>query len=101
MGAQSDRFKVIIAGGGPNGLTAAHALHQAGIDFVVLEKRPDVVLDEGCSMVLGPANLRVMHQLGLYHRIKPTSAVINRSINYLRTGQKYEDTDVPMLIEKK
>ncbi|KAL2752034.1 hypothetical protein ACRALDRAFT_1037200 [Sodiomyces alcalophilus JCM 7366] len=100
MGAHTDKFKVIIAGGGPNGLTAAHALHQAGIDFVVLEKRANVVLDEGCSMVLGPANLRVMHQLGLYHRIKPISAVIGRSRNYLRTGRKYQDTTAPKLIKK-
>ncbi|KAJ5755732.1 FAD binding domain-containing protein [Penicillium manginii] len=43
----SPPFKVIVVGGGPVGLTAAHALHHAGIDFVVLEARDSVVLDQG------------------------------------------------------
>ncbi|ROT37988.1 FAD binding domain-containing protein [Sodiomyces alkalinus F11] len=100
MGAHTNKFKVIIVGGGPNGLTAAHALYQAGINFVVLERRADVALDEGSSMVLGPASLRVMHQLGLYQRIKPISAEVDRVRNYLRTGTKYQDTTLPTLIKK-
>ena len=58
-------FKVIIVGGGPNGITAAHALHHAGIDFVVLERRQDVFEDTGASLVLSPQNLRIFHQLGI------------------------------------
>lgn len=58
-------FKVIIVGGGPVGLTAAHALSLAGIDFLILERRDSIVLEEGASLVLGPNSLRVMHQFGL------------------------------------
>jgi 2-polyprenyl-6-methoxyphenol hydroxylase-like FAD-dependent oxidoreductase len=58
-------FKVIIVGGGPSGIIAAHALHQAGIDFVVLERRQNVFEDTGASLVLSPQNLRVFHQLGI------------------------------------
>ena len=35
-------FTVVIVGAGMSGLLAAHRLHQAGIDFVVLEKNDDV-----------------------------------------------------------
>lgn len=58
-------LKAIILGGGPTGLTLAHILHHAGIDFVVLERRSDVTEDVGASLVLSPHNLRVYHQLGI------------------------------------
>ncbi|CAJ0548453.1 Ff.00g020660.m01.CDS01 [Fusarium sp. VM40] len=44
-------FTVIIVGGGPVGLLTAHALHQAGIDFVVLEQRSDIFEDAGASLI--------------------------------------------------
>lgn len=58
-------FKVIVVGGGPVGLVAAHALSRAGIDFVVLESRSSIVLDAGSNLVINPMGLRVLGQLGL------------------------------------
>ncbi|KPM39582.1 hypothetical protein AK830_g6986 [Neonectria ditissima] len=63
-------FRVIVVGGGPNGLTAAYALYYAGIDFVILEQRSNVVEDVGASLVLNPQNLRVFHQFGLLDKLK-------------------------------
>jgi 2-polyprenyl-6-methoxyphenol hydroxylase-like FAD-dependent oxidoreductase len=63
-------FKVIVVGGGPAGLIAAHALSRANIDFVVLESRAAVVVDVGASLVLFPQNLRVLAQLGLSERVR-------------------------------
>ncbi|KAL6408424.1 hypothetical protein AUP68_08281 [Ilyonectria robusta] len=63
-------FKAIIIGGGPAGLTAAHALYLAGIDFLNLEGRESVVVDQGASLVLGPQSLRVMHQFGLLDKLR-------------------------------
>ncbi|UKZ57146.1 hypothetical protein TrVGV298_010998 [Trichoderma virens] len=58
-------FKVIVVGGGPVGLVAAHALSRAGIDFVLLESRPSIVIDAGSNLVINPMGLRVLGQLGL------------------------------------
>ncbi|CAG5166710.1 uncharacterized protein ALTATR162_LOCUS6966 [Alternaria atra] len=62
-------FKVIVVGGGPVGLTAAHALHLANIDFVVLERNDDVAVDVGASLVLGAQSMRFMQQLGLLDKL--------------------------------
>lgn len=62
-------FHVIIIGGGPNGITAAHALYHAGINFTVLERRINVFEDTGASLVLSPHNLRVFHQLGILQKL--------------------------------
>jgi 2-polyprenyl-6-methoxyphenol hydroxylase-like FAD-dependent oxidoreductase len=85
-------FKVIIVGGGPVGLTAAHALHYAGIDFVVLEARDAVVLDQGASLVLSPPSLRVMHQFGLLERLTEVGAVMERNASFTRDGYCFSDS---------
>ena len=42
MGARISRTRVIVVGAGFTGLSAAHALQQAGVDFIVLEARDRV-----------------------------------------------------------
>lgn len=69
----SDDFKVIVVGGGPAGLTAAHALYHAGIDFLVLEGRSSPVIDTGSNLVLFPVGLRALYQLGLLDAINKVS----------------------------
>lgn len=70
-------FKVIIAGGGPVGLTAALALSAAKIDFVVLEKHRQVVSKAGSDLVLSPVGLRALSQLGLYDEIGDISTPLD------------------------
>ncbi|KAH8645770.1 hypothetical protein BX600DRAFT_421339 [Xylariales sp. PMI_506] len=67
-------FKVIIVGGGPVGLTAAHALERAGIDFILLERRPSVVIDAGSNLVLLPLGMRILGQLGLLDHLNSVSS---------------------------
>ena len=71
-------FKVIVVGGGPVGLTAAHALDRAGIDFVLLERRSDAVIDAGSNLVLLPEGLRVLSQLGLLDALNSVSSPLGR-----------------------
>ncbi|KAK4446029.1 hypothetical protein QBC34DRAFT_357327 [Podospora aff. communis PSN243] len=70
----SKAFKAIVVGGGPVGLTAAHSLSRANLDFVVLESRSKIVLDAGSNLVLLPIGLRVLSQLGLLPAIEAASS---------------------------
>ena len=63
-------FKVIIVGGGPVGLSAAHALRLAGIDFVVLERRSQIVENAGTTTVVAAHTLRVLHQFGILDSLR-------------------------------
>ncbi|KAH7157919.1 hypothetical protein B0J13DRAFT_434783 [Dactylonectria estremocensis] len=74
-------FRAIIVGGGPVGLTAAHALSRAGVDFLLLERRPNMVVDAGSNLVLLPMALRTLYQLGLRSVLESVSSplgTINR-----------------------
>lgn len=59
------RTTAIIVGGGPAGLTAALALTRASIDFILLERRKEVVVEEGSDMTILPMTMRVIDQVNL------------------------------------
>jgi 2-polyprenyl-6-methoxyphenol hydroxylase-like FAD-dependent oxidoreductase len=69
-------FKVIVVGGGPVGLTAAHALAHAGIDFLVLESRDSPVIDAGSNLVIQEEGQRSLSQLGLYDALLEVSTTL-------------------------
>ncbi|KAK4182844.1 hypothetical protein QBC35DRAFT_467784 [Podospora australis] len=63
-------FSVIVVGGGPVGLTAAHALSKAGIDFTILERRETIIEDIGATIFLWPQGMRIMSQLGVLESLR-------------------------------
>ncbi|KAK7911168.1 monooxygenase [Apiospora marii] len=67
----SKRFRAIVVGGGLVGLTAAHILTRAGIDFIVLEKHKSVLTSRGTQLALWPQIFRVFDQLGLLEAVQP------------------------------
>lgn len=67
-------FRVIIVGGSVTGLTLAHSLHRIGVDYIILEKRAKVVVQEGASIGILPNGARVLDQLGLYNTIEQSAA---------------------------
>ncbi|KAF4919801.1 FAD-dependent monooxygenase sdnN [Colletotrichum viniferum] len=87
----ASNFKVIVIGGGPSGLVTAHALHLAGIGFIVLEGRTDIVEDLGASLVLGPPSMRIMHQFGIFERLMEIGCEINvtQSFDFYRHEMKH------------
>lgn len=64
--------KAIIVGGGPVGLMAALALTRANIDFILLERRKSIVVEEGSDMTLLPMTMRTFEQMDL---LEPLSSV--------------------------
>ena len=85
-------FKCIVVGGGPVGLTAAHSLSRANLDFVILESRPKIVLDAGSNLVLLPIGLRVLGQLGLLSAIESVSSPMARFKRIDHDGKDIGDT---------
>lgn len=78
--------KAIVVGGGPVGLVAAHALTHAGLDFVLLESRSDIVIDAGSNLVLLPMSLRSLYQLGLEKAIKSVTSELSTMERYDHKG---------------
>ncbi|KAJ0419575.1 hypothetical protein BJY00DRAFT_313957 [Aspergillus carlsbadensis] len=64
-------LRVIIIGGSITGLTLAHCLDKAGIDYVVLEKHEDILTNIGGALALQPNGCRVLDQLGVFDHIHP------------------------------
>lgn len=93
-------FKVIVIGGGPTGLTAAHALSKAGIDFVVLERRPQIFEDVGASLVLFPHNMRVLAQFGLLENLQKLGHEVLRWADYTTLGLYLESWHTHYIREK-
>lgn len=93
----ANNFKVIVVGAGPVGLTAAHALRLAGIDFVVLERRENFLEDVGASIGFGPSTLRVLAQFGILESVKAIGADIGRIKSFDMTGYKFADNSSPEL----
>ncbi|RMJ09247.1 hypothetical protein CDV36_011123 [Fusarium kuroshium] len=93
-------FKVIVVGGGPVGLVAAHVLYKAGIDFIVLERRQNVVLDLGAALVLAPHNMRVMHQLGLYEKLVEIGEELLNTKGFLLNGHQFKTSSELQLLKQ-
>ncbi|KAH8900295.1 FAD/NAD(P)-binding domain-containing protein, partial [Thozetella sp. PMI_491] len=68
---------------------AAHILHQAGIDFVMLEKRDSIVAAHGAGIVLFPHSLRVLDQLGLLDKVRAVSIGFDHTNVVTRNGYHY------------
>lgn len=86
-------FRVIVVGGGPVGLTIAHTLSKAGIDFIVLERRPMIGEDGGASIILSPHGLRIMAQVGLLDHLSTISAETVQNRYNTDDGRIYKESE--------
>lgn len=84
--------KIIIVGGGPTGMTAAHALSRAGIDFVLLESRSEIALDAGCNLVLSAMGMRALGQLDLLPALNTVSSPVTKFQRLDHKGRDIGDT---------
>lgn len=62
--------QVVVIGAGPAGLLLSRFLHDAGIDTIVLERRPmDYVLSRIRAGVLEPGSVKLLRQAGVAERL--------------------------------
>ncbi|KAF7515157.1 hypothetical protein G7054_g14724 [Neopestalotiopsis clavispora] len=85
-------FRIILVGGGPVGLVAAHVFAAAGIDFVLLEQRSTIVPPEGAGIVLFPHTQRIFEQLGLMDRVREIAHRFNENRIVNSWGRHYHTT---------
>ena len=79
-------MRVIIAGGGIGGLTAALSLHQAGIEVEVFEQSPEIKpLGVGINVL--PHAMRELTELGLQERVAAAGIVTQELAYANRFGQ--------------
>ncbi|KAK1462251.1 hypothetical protein CMEL01_14218 [Colletotrichum melonis] len=75
--AQHKPFKVVIVGGSIAGLTLANMLQVNDIDFVVLERHPEIAPQVGASIGLLPHGNRILDQLGVFDRLMALSTPVD------------------------
>ena len=66
-----DKHPVVIAGGGPGGMSVALTLHQLGVPCLVLEAVPDL-RPLGVGINLQPNAVRELHDLGVGNEVLDT-----------------------------
>ncbi|KAH1304729.1 hypothetical protein KXW98_001578 [Aspergillus fumigatus] len=90
-------FKVIIVGGSIAGLTLAHCLSKAGIDYIVLEKRKHIAPQEGASIGILPHGGRILEQLGLFYLVEEQIEPLHTAHQYFPDGFAHT-TKAPQVI---
>ena len=87
-------FNVIIVGGGPVGLVAAHMLFKADIDFIVLEKHHTVTPEPGSGIGLWPHTIRILDQLRLWKDLEPIATPLSSKIFLTLEGDVFHESDI-------
>jgi 5-methylphenazine-1-carboxylate 1-monooxygenase len=82
--------KIVIAGGGIGGLTAALSLHKAGFNVSVYESTPEIK-PLGVGINLLPHAVRVLTNLGLQDAMAEVAVATRELIYFNKFGQKIWD----------
>ncbi|KAF3061487.1 hypothetical protein GL218_03674 [Daldinia childiae] len=97
--ADPESFKVIIAGGGIAGLTLAHALEKAGVDFLLLEKR-EIAPQTGASIIIQCHTARILEQLGIWKEICAATFSLTGRLHFDERGNLFHSSPIFEHVEK-
>lgn len=95
------RFRAIIVGGGPVGLFLGHALSRANIDYIILERRDNIVEDTGFGLALWPHGMRILDQLGMLEEARDIYLPVTDKSNLWPDGSEIGHNDLYRSIEQK
>lgn len=93
-------FKVIIVGAGITGLTLAHSLDKANIDYVVLDKGV-VAPGYGMTITLQPHGCRILHQLGCLDAVLATCSTMGGCHCRTPSGKSFAYNDFFGVVREK
>lgn len=95
-------FKAIIVGGSVAGLTLAHTLSRANIDYILLEARDTISPQLGASIVIMPNGARILDQMGLFNVMREEHVTnMKRSIVRRSDGTFVRENEWPKLVEER
>jgi len=80
-------MRALVVGGGVAGPAAALALHRAGFDVEVLERRADDPGDAGSVLTLAPNGVDALDALGVLDRVRADAVPSRRNAMYGATGR--------------
>jgi len=87
-------MRVMIAGGGIGGMSAALALLRAGIDVTVFEQAPELT-EVGAGIQLSPNGCRALEHMGVFEPLKELSCdPIRKEFRIWNTGQAWPMFDL-------
>lgn len=92
-------FKVIIVGGSVAGLTLAHALDSAHIDYIILEARNSIAPPLGATIVIHPNGARILDQMGIYEPLRKIMIPLNQVFSRRADGRIINCTEWTPIIQ--
>lgn len=92
-------FRVIIVGAGVAGLTLAHCLDKAGIDYLVLDKGV-VAPPFGTTITIQPHGCRILHQLGILDDVLDSCSTMGRCYYRTPDGRCFLENDFFPMVKK-
>ena len=98
---QQAPFRVIVVGAGVAGLTAAHALRKANIDYVVLERGSEAAPPTGASIAIYPHGARMLHQIGCLQAAKDACVPMEGFVNRLPDSKPIVDSEFFKYVKEK
>ncbi|KAH8684733.1 hypothetical protein BGZ60DRAFT_398209 [Tricladium varicosporioides] len=99
--SRHSRFTVIIVGGSVGGLTLAHMLTHAKINYILLEARDTLSPQLGAGIVIMPNGARILEQLGIYESMDDFMTPMTRQNRYKSDGTLISSVDWPRIIEER
>ncbi|KAF5865068.1 hypothetical protein ETB97_005309 [Aspergillus alliaceus] len=93
-------FKVLIIGASIEGLTLAHCLHRAGIDYVILEKRKEHAPTRDEPLMIMPNGSRIWDQLGVLDDMKELLEPMHTAYMTIPGAGSYE-MDFPKVLRER
>lgn len=86
------QLKVVIVGGSISGLTLAHALDRANIDWVVLDGHP-IALPIGASISIFQNGSMVLDPLGIYDDLRALVHPMRKNYIRLSNGKAWQTSE--------